>query len=116
MAIRNIIVPRTSNQAVSSQVTLRIVGNGANPLLAGDCVGDVLPVIVISFGANDTSKTVPIPVKSGTAIGKGFRATLTDPVPAATLPAAITETVGYDGSSAGAAFFADPVFAEPMFA
>ncbi len=116
MAIRNLIVPRTISAAVASEVTLRIVGEGPDPLLASDCEGDVLPVIVIEFGPTDASKSVPIPVAAGfTAIGKGFRATLSDPSPAATLPAAVSGTVGYEAETARTAFYTDPVFAEPMY-
>ncbi len=114
MAIRNIIVSRTISAAVASEVTLRIAGDGSDPLLASDCVGDALPVIKLIFGPDDTSKSVAVPVKAGTPIGRGFRATLIDPSPALTLPAAVTETVGYDAAATG--FYVDPVFAEPMYA
>ncbi len=116
MAIRNLIVPRTIDQEVASEVTLTITGDGPDPLLASDCIGGTLPVIRLKFGANEPSKSVPIPVVAGfTAIGKGFRATLSSPSPSATLPAAISETVGYEGVRTSAAFYSDPMFAEPMY-
>jgi hypothetical protein len=74
----------------------------------------MLPIIVVSFDPGDTEKVVPIPVVPGfIAIGKTCMARLIDPAPAATLPASVSATVGYEAT--GSAFFVDPVFAQPMF-
>lgn len=117
MAYRNVVVGRTTSGSLPTRVTVRIVGQGSNPLLAGDCIGDALPVIVIDFDLDEMSRSIPLPVKPGTGLGKGFRVILTDPdpVPVQAMPAAISETVGYEASSARTGFYVDPVFDEPMY-
>ena len=116
MAIRKLRVTRSTDIAVASEVTLEIVGSGPDPLLASDCVDEMLPTIVVAFAVGDSEKMVPIPVVPGfTAIGKGCTARLVEPAPAATLPAAVASTVGYEGASARTAFYTDPVFADPMY-
>jgi hypothetical protein len=56
-------------------------GNGANPALASDFAGNVLPSGTVSFAAGETSKTILIPINNDSIAeaDESFTITLTNP-------------------------------------
>ncbi|MEJ0017978.1 MAG: Calx-beta domain-containing protein [Acetobacteraceae bacterium] len=95
-------VTRSGLTTGATSVNWAVTGSGASPAVAADFQGAALPSGVLSFAANETSKTITINVAGDTAVeaNETFAVTLSGPTGGATITtAAATGTILNDDTS-----------------
>lgn len=95
-------VTRSGDTSGASSATWTVTGSGAHPADPADFTGGAFPTGTVSFGANETTKTITVNVAGDTIVepDEGFTVTLSAPTNAAIGTAAATGTIVNDDAAA----------------
>ena len=74
-------VTRSGDTTGTGSVSWAVTGRGSDPAAAADFVGNALPSGTVSFAANQTTKTITVPVKGESLVerNEGFQVTISNP-------------------------------------
>ena len=95
-------VTRTGSTAAASTAAFAVTGSGANPAVAADFAGGVLPTGTVSFAAGEATKTITVNVAGDSTVesAENFTVTLSNPSAGTAIgTAAATGTILNDDST-----------------